>query len=159
MNVYHVPNVCIIIISEFDIFKKKRMIYHTGQCIKETGEFVNDGEERIYVNTKYADNSETSMLMKSFLCKQVDQSKYPNMHDRIKFLKETKKGVNSMCNIMQEIVEEEIMEKDRENAIRMLKDGISIYNVSKYLTLELNYVKQLKEQIDDQDDNSLDMTF
>lgn len=92
MNVYHVPNVCIIIISEFDIFKKKRMIYHTGQCIKETGEFVNDGEERIYVNTKYADNSETSMLMKSFLCKQVDQSKYPNMHDRIKFLKETKKG-------------------------------------------------------------------
>lgn len=134
------------------------MIYHTGQCIKETREFVNDGEERIYVNTKYVDNSEIGMLMKSFLCKQVDQSKYPNMHDRIKFLKEIKKGVNSMCNIMQEIVKKEIMEKDRKNAIRMLKDGISIYNVSKYLTLKLNYVKQLKEQInnDEDDDNNLD---
>lgn len=61
-----------------------------------------------------------------------------------------------MCNIMQEIVKEEITEDRKNSAIELLKLGVDPEIIAKSLKFELNYVKQLKEQIDDQDDNSLD---
>lgn len=62
-----------------------------------------------------------------------------------------------MCNIMQEIVKEEITEDRKNSAIELLKLGVDSEIIAKSLKFELNYVKQLKEQIDNQDeDDSLD---
>lgn len=140
---HDIPNVYVVIISEFDIFRKGRMIYHTSQCIEETGDFIFDGERRIYLNTENADNSEIGLLMKAFMQTQVDAKKYPYMHQRIHHLKESEKGVGYMCEIMKEIVDEEI----KEIAIRMLQKGSTIEFVSECTGLDSDCVKKIEEEL------------
>ena len=48
-----------------------------------------------------------------------------------------------MCEIMKEIVDEEI----KEIAIRMLKKGSSIEFVSECTELDYDYVKKLKDEL------------
>lgn len=139
----NIPDIYVIIISEFDIFHKGRMVYHTSQCIEETGDFISDGERRIYLNTENTDDSEIGLLMQAFKQTQVDSRKYPYMHRRIHHLKESEKGVGYMCEIMKEIVDEEI----KEIAIRMLKKGSSIEFVSECTELDYDYVKKLKDEL------------
>lgn len=47
----NVPNVTMVYISAFDIFKKGKTIYHCKTVVKETGEAVDNGLMEVYVNT------------------------------------------------------------------------------------------------------------
>ena len=54
-------------ISEFDIFKRGRVIYHVDSVIRETQERVDDGLERVFVNTVVKDGTTISEYMDCFL--------------------------------------------------------------------------------------------
>ena len=47
----------VVYISEFDIFKRGRVIYHVDSVIRETQEKVDDGLERVFVNTTVKDGT------------------------------------------------------------------------------------------------------
>ena len=49
----------VVYISEFDIFKRGRVIYHVDSVIRETQERVDDGLERVFVNTVVKDGTTT----------------------------------------------------------------------------------------------------
>lgn len=61
-----VPDVIVIFITEFDIFKAGKTIYHIDRTICETGEINDNGLYEIYVNTKIDDGTDISALMKIF---------------------------------------------------------------------------------------------
>ena len=63
----NVPDVCIVFISKFDIFKGKSPIYHVDRVVRETGAVVDNGFEEIYVNTKVRNGSDVSELMRRFV--------------------------------------------------------------------------------------------
>ena len=63
----------VVYISEFDIFKRGRVIYHVDSVIRETQEKVDDGLERVFVNTAVKDGTTISEYMDCFHAKRDGQ--------------------------------------------------------------------------------------
>ena len=100
------PNVYVIYISEFDVFKKGKVIYHVKRVIEETGDTVYNGYNEIYVNTKIDDKSDIAELMKIFKSSEIPQNrKFPNVCETIKEFKEEKRS-GSMCKLVEEYARE-----------------------------------------------------
>ena len=96
----------VVYISEFDIFKRGRVIYHVDSVIRETQERVDDGLERVFVNTVVKDGTTISEYMDCFLQKEVDNVKFPKLTNRVHYLKHEEGGVNAVCEVMKKYSEE-----------------------------------------------------
>ena len=92
----------VVYISEFDIFKGGRVIYHVDSVIRETQEKVDDGLERVFVNTAVKDGTTISEYMDCFLQKEIDNAKFPKLTNRVHYLKHEEGGVNEMCEVMEQ---------------------------------------------------------
>ena len=92
----------VVYISEFDIFKRGKVIYHVDSVIRETQEKVDDGLERVFVNTAVKDGTTISEYMDCFLQKEVDNAKFPKLTNRVYYLKHEEGGVNAMCEVMEQ---------------------------------------------------------
>ena len=87
-------NLIVVHISEFDIFKRGRVIYHVDSVIRETQEKVDDGLERVFVNTTVKDETSISEYMGCFQQKEIDNAKFPKLTNRVHYLKHEVGGVN-----------------------------------------------------------------
>ena len=96
----------VVYISEFDIFKRGRVIYHVDSVIRETQEKVDDGLERVFVNTAVKDGTTISEYMDCFLQKEIDNGKFPKLTNRVDYLKHEAGGVNAVREIMRKYSEE-----------------------------------------------------
>ena len=92
----------VVYISEFDIFKRGRVIYHVDSVIRETQEKVDDGLESVFVNTAVKDGTTISEYMDCFLQKEIDNAKFPKLTNRVHYLKHEEGGVNAMCEVMEQ---------------------------------------------------------
>lgn len=120
-----VAEVYVVYISEFDIFDRERTIYHVENAIRETGEQVDDGLHRIFVNTIYNDGSDIADLMSCFTQKQVNNPKFPVLTRRMNELKNEEGGLNIVCEVMQKY-EKIAAKKERIEAIQnMIELGLS----------------------------------
>lgn len=102
-----IPNVCVVFISKFDIFKGSLPLYHIDRMVRETGKVVDNGFEEVYVNTMIKNDSEISELMEVFVNSNVYNDKFPRTSDGKYRYKETEGGLNVMCEIMERITTEE----------------------------------------------------
>ena len=96
----------VVYISEFDIFKRGRVIYHVDSVIRETQEKIDDGLERVFVNTAVKDGTTISEYMDCFLQKEIDNAKFPELTNRVHYLKHEEGGVNAVCEVMRKYSEE-----------------------------------------------------
>ena len=64
---------------------------------------MNDGGHIIYVNGEYRDNTPLGVLMNDFSCSAPDDIQNPVLSNRVRYLKKTKKGVASMCKMMEDM--------------------------------------------------------
>ena len=105
---------------------------------------IDDGEHIIYVNGADKDAStELGKLMHDFFCTDPDDMHYRELANKVRYFKEDEKGVAAMCKVMEDM-RNEAVEKDRiQNAIEMLKDGLSIEKVAQYSRLAVERVKEL----------------
>ena len=142
----------VVYLSEFDVFHKGYTKYHVDSMIRETGEIVKDGLERIFVNTEIKDGTELSELMSCFLEKEVDNPKFPEFSKRMRFLKHEKGGLDAVCEVMEryeEIAAKKAAEKATKEAsrkanINAVKNMIQ-FNISKDMILT-KYSKEEYEQ-------------
>jgi predicted transposase/invertase (TIGR01784 family) len=102
----NVPDVCVVFISKFDIFEGNRPLYHVDRIVRETGKIVDNGFEEVYVNTKIKDDSEVSELMEVFVNDDAYNKKFPKTSDGKRRYKETERGLDLMCEIMEKLREE-----------------------------------------------------
>lgn len=133
-----VPDVCVIFISKSDIFKGNLSLYHVDSVIRETGEIINDGWKRVFLNTKVKDGSDVSRLMTIFTEDNAyDDQRFPYTSARKRLFKETPKGENEMSDIVREIVEIECArateEATKENSIKniklLIKNGVPLSTI------------------------------
>ena len=117
-----IPDVVIVYISEYDVFRSERTIYHINSVIMETNTVVDDGLRRIFVNTQYADtdNTDVGELMKCFLQKEINSDKFLELSERLSFFKNVGKGVDSMCDIIKDYAKEYAKEYAEEEKAEML---------------------------------------
>lgn len=79
-----------IFITEKDIFKEGRGIYHIVRMIKESQKEVRDEQEIIYVNGEYEGEDEIGRLMHDFRCKEAREMYYEVLAKRVEGLKRRK---------------------------------------------------------------------
>ena len=68
---------------------------------------------------------------------------YKVLAERTRYFKEDKEGLESMCKVVEDMINEEV----REIAMRMLEDGkLSEEEIAKYFGLSEDEVKSLSEE-------------
>ena len=134
----------VVYISEFDIFKRGRVIYHVDSVIRETQEKVDDGLERVFVNTAVKDGTTISEYMDCFLQKEIDNAKFPKLTKRVHYLKHEEGGVNEMCEVMEQYSKKAYQQGEeagkeigqRQANIAAIKNMIIRFQATKEIILE-----------------------
>ena len=99
-----VPNVIIIFISKFDIFKDGYALYHVDKIVRESSRKIEDGLDEIYVNSAVKDGSKVSELMELFVdLRAYNKDEFPVVSETKKIYKETEEGVQTMCEITEKL--------------------------------------------------------
>ena len=145
-----VKEVYVIFITENDVLRQNKPLYEIERCILGTGERFGDGSHILYVNGAYRDETPLGKLMHDFACPEPSQMYYDELAERVKFFKESKEGVATMCKILEE-VEAQGLEKGRQETMldtakRMLLTGkYAIEEIVDISGLPLEEVLKLKQ--------------
>jgi predicted transposase/invertase (TIGR01784 family) len=160
-NVELLPEVYVVFFTENDVIGAGEAIYHIERMIQETGVPFSDGEHILYVNGAYqGEDSELGVLIADF--RQTDPSKIrtKSLADRVKYLKESEEGVDHMCRIMEELIQEECKvareealeegrEEGREEGVHLfeqvlsrLKNGDSKESIMRDLSVSDELIKR-----------------
>ena len=127
------PDTYVIFITEHDVLKEGKALYHVERMIDGQRPFA-DGSHIIYVNGAYRDNTPIGQLMHDFSCTNADEIKDPLLQSRAKYFKETAEGVNSMCLLMEqmrnEAAEKSATEQAIKDAIEYAKNLMSHFKLS-----------------------------
>ena len=118
----HVPDVCVVFISRFDVFDGNHPLYHIDRVVRETGKVVDNGFREVYVNAGVRDGSRVSRLMEIFVKDSVYDEHFPKTTEGKKRYKETEGGLNVMCEIMERIAKEEREEGREEGRKESLRE-------------------------------------
>lgn len=140
----------VIFITESDVFKAGKAVYHIDRVIRETKKIFEDEAHIIYVNSQKQNNTTLGRIMHDFYCKDVKDVKNKTLKNRIKFFKEDKEGVTIMANTIDKFrLECEIagMKKQSiETARKMIKAGrFSNAEIADFANLTEVDVESLKE--------------
>ena len=94
----------VIFITRGDPLGDKLPIYHISRNIEETNKKFTDETHIIYVNSSKQDDTELGHLMHDLYCKNADDMYSKVLADRVRELKETQKGEESMCKELEELI-------------------------------------------------------
>ena len=146
------PEVWVIFITENDIFGGKMPMYHVDRTIKELNhQSFDDAAHIMYVNGEYRAEDALGLLMHDFFCENPAQMHYKELAKRADFFKHEQKGVNAVCEIMQELMkserEEWLNEERTSTAMEMLRDNKPLEEIVKYSHLSQERIESLAKQI------------
>ena len=84
----------------------------------------------LFVNGDYKDETnEIGKLIHDFICTKPNEMYYPNLAERVRFLKEDPKGVEEMCKVMDDIRKKEEKRTAMKRTVmyvRNLKNSLDI---------------------------------
>lgn len=149
----NLPDTYVIFITENDVLKRGLPKYTIEHVIKETGEIINDGTHIIYVNNSLQNgDTELGKLMQDFSCSSPADMNYPILAEKATELKETTKGVDTMCRAMEVLCDKAAVEAKREKSIDIAKALLNngkntIKEIAECTGLSLDEVKELAKTI------------
>ena len=103
----NLPDIFSIMISDFDIFKADRTVYHIDRVLRETGSVKSNGIYEIYVNAHGSDESEVTDLMKYILDSNGFNPHFPKISSRVEYFKHDNGGAEGMGKTIAELRAEE----------------------------------------------------
>ena len=145
-----VPDVCVIYITEFDLFQGGRTVYHVNKVVQETGKIIDDGLKEIYLNAKVDDGSIQAALMQNFILEDVSDERFPEVSRRFYELKHSEVEVTHMCKELQEYYaegreegrEEGHLEEKKEIARELNEMGMSVEQIARVVKKSVEVVSQ-----------------
>ncbi|WP_407399038.1 Rpn family recombination-promoting nuclease/putative transposase [Anaerovibrio sp.] len=143
-----VPDVIVVFISRFDVFKSGKALYHVDRIVRETGSLADNGFAEIYVNAEVDDGSDVALLMDVFTEDNIyDDSRFPATSGRKRRFKTTEEGVSEMCEVIErykaEGIAEGVAKGKAEVALEMLKEKMSVDMVARFTMLTVEQVKEI----------------
>ena len=82
--------------------------------------------------------------MSDFYCTDAKEMCYEELSERVRHFKETEEGVNTMCDILDEMRNETEQKTRIENARKMLKSSkLSLEEIAEFSGLTLEKVREL----------------
>lgn len=92
-------------------------VYHVEPCIRETGEFVDNGLHQIFVNTCCDDGSKIARLMRHFEETDFSDDEFPKISERMHNLKHNKEEVAKMMGKVQDYAKSQTIQAVVETLI------------------------------------------
>ena len=143
-----VPDVIVVFISRFDVFKSGKALYHVDRIVRETGNLADNGFAEVYVNAEVDDGSDVALLMDIFTEDNVyDDTRFPATSSRKRRFKTTEEGVSEMCEVIErnraEALAEGMAKGKTEVAIELLKEKLSVDMIARATKLTVEQVKEI----------------
>ena len=147
-NYDELPETYVIFITENDILRQNKPLYVIDRTINGTPDKFDDGSHIMYVNSQIQDDTKLGKLMRDFACVDPDRYSYKVLSDRAGYFKNSKEGLQTMCRIVEEIVEKEVAAAKREDVINLLKSTkMSPEEISRILKIDKDVVDELSKQV------------
>lgn len=160
----NLPTLYIIFILEHDLFKQKKPIYLVNKTLDikdEDGEYLpfDDGCNIMYVNGDYRGDNPLGKLMHDFSTPNADEMYYNELAKKVRFHKQTEKGVQMASQIVEEYGDERAAEalkigiqqgeqkKAVEAACNMIRKKYPANDISEITGLPLEKVHELENQV------------
>jgi len=136
-----IPERYTIFITEEDFFGAGLPLYHAENKVEELdNQPLGDASHIIYVNGTYNDTDNLiGSLMHDFSCKNAKDMINPILRERVRVLKETEGGREEVCQIMENLINEEKIELAKE----AIKKGKPVEEIADILNLPLAFVEEL----------------
>lgn len=96
------PEVYLIYMTKFELFKLGQTKYTIHRSIAGTDVVLDNGVHELYINAANDDGSTVAALMEFFTETKTREQQFPELSDRIQYLKEDRKGVTRMCEAMRQ---------------------------------------------------------
>lgn len=135
------PDTYVIFIIEKDYYGAGKPVYQIRRINETLNEPFEDGTHTLYVNGEYNGDSDIGRLMHDFLCSDADQMHFEQLADKTRYLKQTQKGVDAMCAIMEELRNESLAEGETRGMIKILAGMVKKKN-TQYKKLQLKSICQ-----------------
>lgn len=138
------PETFVIFITENDVIGENVPIYTIDREITNIGKPFDDGEHIIYVNG--ADkNASTALgkLMHDFFCTDADDMYYKELADKVRYFKENEEGVESMCQVMENMRNETAWKTKVESVLRWLAMGLPHEQIAKGEGLTIEQIREI----------------
>ena len=160
-------DVTVVFICDCDVLGCEEAIYHVHSRCDETGQYVEDGMEKIYVNGKRQDDTDLGRLMHDFYCTKAEDMYYEVLREEVRYFKEEKGGQQAMCEIMDRLIKENEekarlegealgrLEGERIGEVKGKLDLIKTYAIAKDLT----FVEAMMDLHVSKQDQSLIMRY
>jgi len=151
----HVPEVTVIYITEYDALRNGQVFTVSEMCMKTKDGYipVHDGACICYANTAVKDDSVKSELLQLFLEKEAfNDTRFPKLSDRIQYFKNTEKGREEMCTLVEDYAKDyardAVKANTKEIARKLLQTGADVAYVIKCTGLSQEDVLEIKEEED-----------
>ncbi|MCI6233238.1 MAG: Rpn family recombination-promoting nuclease/putative transposase [Selenomonas sp.] len=97
------PKVVVIFITEHDVLKGGKPLYHVERTIRELdGKRFEDDADILYVNGAFQDDTPLGRLMQDFFCTEPSKMHSGMLAERAAFFKSDEHGVMTMCKVIEE---------------------------------------------------------
>ena len=148
-------DVTVVFICDCDVLGCEEAIYHVHSRCDETGQYVEDGIEKIYVNGKRQDDTDLGRLMHDFYCTKAEDMYYEVLREEVRYFKEEKGGQQAMCEIMDRLIKENEEKARLEGETLGKIDLIKTYAAAKDMT----FVEAMMDLHVSKQDQSLIMRY
>lgn len=111
-----------IYLTKTDVFGGNRTVYHVERTVRETGETVDNGMHEVYINARVDDGTDIARMMRYFRNTQGEEACFPRVSGRIRYLKEEEKGVEEMCEAVEQYAKERAEREAREVAKKVTRE-------------------------------------
>lgn len=155
------PETYVIFITENDVLKGNKPIYHIEKTILETSDLFDDNQHTIYVNSSFKSEDDLGKLLQDFKNSDFATMNYKTLSERAEYLKTN--GGNGMSEFLENFIEEEIeerlekakddtkketiAEKNKEFAIKLLKSSqMSNLEISLMTDIALKEIEELAKE-------------
>ncbi len=116
----------VIFITENDIFKEGKPLYHYIRTEEESGKPLGDGSHIIYVNGAYVGDGPLGWFISDLREPDPGKIHFAIFAERMNFLKNNTKGEKEMCQIMEELVEKRAKKELQKGIQKGRLEGIQI---------------------------------
>ena len=144
------PETYVIFITRDDYLGHGLPIYHIDRKITELGRDFCDEAHIIYVNAKYRDDTELGHLLHDLHCTRAEDMYSQVLAKRVRDLKETEQGVESMSHELEELYNEGIergmqrgeLSKAREITRSLGEMGMSVEKIAQIVKISAGVVQE-----------------
>ena len=139
------PDTYIIFITENDTLGFNLPICHINRTFEEAGQSCPDQLHIIYVNSSIQDDTALGRLMHDLHCPNSQDMYSKILARRVKELKETQEGVDTMCDKLNELIAEERNEGEKRGIL--IGEAQGILHTQKETAKNLQHMGMALEQI------------